>query len=60
MILKCHFELLKLVPQYATIDGTKNVWIVKPSFNSRGHGIYLTNNLKDIIQVGTKCSQKVV
>jgi hypothetical protein len=39
------------------VDGTKNIWIVKPSYNARGFGIYLTDSLKDITR---KSQQKIV
>lgn len=42
-------KLCKLYPQYAVIDGLANVWVVKPSYNARGVGVYCTNKIKDII-----------
>ena len=42
------------------IDGSRNVWVVKPSFASRGLDIYCANQIKDIIQVGKKVQSKVV
>jgi hypothetical protein len=51
---------MKLVEQYSTIDGASNVWVVKPSYNARGVGIYCTNKLKDIISQGKKVSSKIV
>jgi tubulin monoglycylase TTLL3/8 len=33
---------------------------VKPSYNSRGLGVYCTNRLKDIIQQGKKTGSKIV
>ena len=44
-----HKKLCKIVPQYGTIDGVANVWVVKPSFNARGVGVYCSNRLKEII-----------
>jgi hypothetical protein len=43
-----------LCAQYKSIDGFHNVWVVKPSFNSRGLGVYCSNKIKDIIQIGKK------
>jgi len=53
-------KLCRLIPQYSIIDGVANVWVVKPSFNARGVGVYCTNTLKDIIQPGKKSGSKVV
>ena len=47
--LALHAKLQRLIPQYGMIDGIGNVWVVKPSFNARGLGVYCTNKLKDII-----------
>jgi hypothetical protein len=48
-ICRLHMHLLESNAQYSKIDGQKNVWIVKPSYNARGVGIYCTNNLKEIV-----------
>ena len=48
------------MPQYEFIDGLANVWVVKPSFNARGLGVYCTNKMRDIIQPGKKCGSKIV
>lgn len=53
-------RLSKYLPQYGTIDGTQNIWVVKPSYNARGVGVYCTNKLKDIIQQGKKTQSKIV
>lgn len=53
-------KLCKLFPQYAVIDGLANVWVVKPSYNARGVGVYCTNKIKDIIQQGKKSASKIV
>jgi hypothetical protein len=47
--LSMNRKLCKLFPQYAVIDGLANVWVVKPSYNARGVGVYCTNKIKDII-----------
>lgn len=58
-ICKYH-KLLKLVfPQYK-IDGMRNIWIVKPSYNARGFGIYLVDTVKELVQSGKKGQQKIV
>ena len=38
----------------------RNIWIVKPSYNARGFGIYLVDNVKDLVQGGRKGQQKIV
>ena len=53
-IVRMHRKLLENVPQYYKIDGCQNTWVVKPSYNARGVGIYLTRTLKDIITLGKK------
>ena len=55
-----HQKLQNYLPQYKSIDGIQNVWVVKPTYSSRGRGIYCTNQLKDIIKVGKKEQSKVV
>lgn len=42
-------KLARIMPQYGLIDGVANVWVVKPSFNARGLGVYCSNKIKDII-----------
>jgi Tubulin-tyrosine ligase family len=58
--LALHQKLCRHLPQYGLIDGVANVWVVKPSFNARGVGVYCANRLKDIIQPGKKQGSKVV
>lgn len=58
-ICKYHKLLKKTFPQYM-IDGSRNIWIVKPSYNARGFGIYLIDSMKEIIQNGRKSQQKIV
>ena len=59
-IVRMHRKLMEIVPQYQKIDGSQNIWVVKPSYNARGIGIYLTKKLKDIITLGKKSQSKVV
>lgn len=37
-------------PQYS-IDGERNIWIIKPAGSSRGRGICLLRNLVEIIDL---------
>jgi hypothetical protein len=53
-------KILKIDKLEQSIDGTQNVWVVKPSYTARGLGIYCANKVKDIIQVGKNAKQKVV
>ncbi|CDW84976.1 protein monoglycylase ttll8 [Stylonychia lemnae] len=55
-----HEKLKKILDQYNLIDGVNNVWVVKPSYNARGLGVYCTDRLKDIIQQGKKMQSKIV
>ncbi len=48
-ICKYHKLLKSNFPQYATVDGSRNIWIVKPSYNARGFGIYLVDNVRDLV-----------
>ena len=47
-ICKYHKLLKKVFPQYK-IDGMRNIWIVKPSYNARGFGIYLVDTVKELV-----------
>ena len=38
----------------------RNVWVVKPSYNARGIGIYCTDKFKDIVHEGKKAASKIV
>ena len=42
-VAKCHDQMKKNIAQYQ-MDGTHNVWIVKPCYNARGFGIYCIDN----------------
>jgi len=41
-LVRLCWDLMEEIDQFKAIDGVHNVWIVKPSYNSRGFGIYLT------------------
>ncbi|KAF7233028.1 hypothetical protein EG68_10119 [Paragonimus skrjabini miyazakii] len=43
-------KLSKLCPQFS-LDGTYNVWIVKPGAKSRGRGIICCNQLEDLLRI---------
>lgn len=43
-------QLSSECPQFS-IDGIKNIWILKPGAKSRGRGIQIFNNLKDILKM---------
>ena len=55
-----HSKLCRNLPQYAKIDGMKNVWVVKPSYNARGIGIYCTDKFRDVVHEGKKATSKIV
>ena len=42
-VLRVHYKMEEADAQYKFVDGTKNVWVVKPSFSARGLGIYCTD-----------------
>lgn len=48
-LLLFHEEFLKLGPFYGGPLDCNNLWIVKPASNARGHGIYVTNTIDDIV-----------
>lgn len=49
LAFRIHRQLEKALPQYSTVDGTSNVWICKPSYNARGHGIFCFNKKSEIM-----------
>jgi hypothetical protein len=52
--LKMHRQMEKHWPQYKTVNGSNNVWICKPCYNSRGLGIYCFNQKSEIIHTFAK------
>lgn len=60
LVVKTHKRLYEAVPQYR-IDGHRNIWIVKPGFDARGHNIYLIKDIREILQTGKSVhSAKIV
>ena len=58
-LVKVFFKLKQILPQF-TIDGSHNLWIVKPSYTSCGFGIYCSRNLSTILPDIRRVQQKVV
>lgn len=48
-LLLFHEEFVKLGSFYGGPQDCHNLWIVKPASNARGHGIFITNSLEDIL-----------
>jgi hypothetical protein len=51
-----HLCFQRLLPYYKHKED-KNVWIIKPASNARGHGIWLSNKLSEILPPGTSGSR---
>ncbi|XP_041972719.1 tubulin glycylase 3A-like isoform X2 [Aricia agestis] len=54
-------KVLSVISRYwpqMDIDGVYNIWIVKPGNKCRGKGIYLMNNIKDIVSLINVPAQK--
>ena len=47
------------LPQYV-LEGTKNVWIVKPGGLSRGRGVHCIDQLNDILSNVKPCNQTII
>ena len=47
------------LPQYA-LEGSKNVWIVKPGGLSRGRGVHCIDQLNDILSNVKPCNQTII
>lgn len=50
--LNVHRNLKQKVTQYKSIDGDFNIWISKPSYNSRGVGVFCFDQLKEVFPGG--------
>lgn len=55
-----YYSLLKLSHPQFKIDGSKNVWIVKPGGNSRGSGIFLVNSLEEALENRTRNQSRII
>ena len=53
---KVHKILKRIDFQYGAIDSYHNTWICKPSYNSRGIGIFCFNSIKDLFNGSSKKS----
>lgn len=58
-VIKVIKQLYKSFPQ-TKIEGTENVWIMKPSFSSRGIGVHCINSTKEAFMRGMKMQAKVM
>ena len=58
-ISKLHKKLKRVFPYYS-VDGTRNVWISKPSYNARGVGIFCLNTLKEALKGGKKVQSRML
>lgn len=58
-MIKLYRNLVGLFPQFEGIDGHHNMWIVKPSYNARGIGIYCSRDINEIVP-DRRQQQKVV
>jgi tubulin monoglycylase TTLL3/8 len=58
-LVKVFFKLKQILPQFQ-IDGSHNLWIVKPSYTSCGFGIYCSRTLSTILPDIKRVQQKVV
>ena len=58
-VTSLHSLLLATFPQ-ATMEGTRNVWIVKPSQNARGSGVHCCSELEEIVDCGVKMQARIV
>eukprot|EP00347_Sterkiella_histriomuscorum_P023613 403333992 len=53
-------DLIKIHNDQFSIDGLNNIWIVKPSYNARGLGIYCVNDASEVTQNGQRKVQSKV
>ena len=42
------------------MEGTRNVWIVKPGQNARGSGVHCSDDLQEILDCGSKLQARIV
>ncbi len=58
-VVRCVKKLKNCSPQFE-IDGANNIWIMKPSFSSRGNGVHCLNSTKEAFTRGKKMQAKVI
>lgn len=51
LVKECESALERVLPFWPQLamDGVRNLWIVKPGAQSRGRGIFMMNNLEEIL-----------
>ncbi|XP_068212970.1 tubulin glycylase 3A-like isoform X2 [Palaemon carinicauda] len=51
LVLECESAVERVVPFWPqlSMDGLRNLWIVKPGAQSRGRGIFMMNHLEEIL-----------
>lgn len=57
--LRLHKELLSVLPQ-SLMEGSRNVWIVKPGQNARGSGVHCCDGLEEIVDCGAGMQARIV
>jgi len=46
-------------PQFQ-VEGTQNIWIIKPVGNSKGSGIFLVDNLEEALESGIQNNSRII
>lgn len=60
-LVKLHLLLKEFTQKEGyEVFGHDNIWIVKPGMNARGSGIFLSDNLEEILTKGEQISARVV
>lgn len=58
-VTSLHSVILATFPQ-AAMEGSRNVWIVKPGQNARGSGVHCCSQLEEIVDCGVKLQARIV
>ena len=58
-IYKYHTLLQIFFPQY-NVEGSKNIWIIKPMSTSKGSGIFLVDGLEEALESGAKNQSRII